>query len=620
MMVLKVMGRAATTLLLACGYAAGASSQAASSAVSAAQGLIGASVSTDKARYAPGQPVQLVIAIDNSTGPRIDPASVIAEIQDLGHSVSIVRRAVSIEARKSQQLQLTLMPPATNFHGYRVEVRLLDSREQLLTSAATAIDVSSDWTHFPRYGYLAHYDANVPANEWIAELNRFHIDGLQFYDFQYKHHLPLPPSEMAKSSWPDIANRPTSSKTLQTFLSAAKEHNMTTMAYNASYAAYDDAFHDGSGVKLQWATWPDAAGPRTEETTKALPMPAGWATKRLVYMNQYDPGWQTYIFSRMRELFAVVPFDGWHIDTFGDPGAFAWDGSPIDYFAGFAKFADAARAKLRRPVLLNTVGSHGQVAMANSAVDFVYSELWPEDHATYESILAAADEIHAANPTKGLVFAAYLHRNLSDRLQKDGGHAQFNAPAVLLADAVMFSVGAAHLELGDGDRMLSNPYFVADTAIRPSQDLRAQLKNYYDFLVAYENYLRDGALPASFPIGLSGLPQTTNGQPRAVWTIGRRKDRDSIVHLINFTCLKQTEWGDDELNYPPESVLHNVRITVQVPNQVTDVGWASPDIDEGRWHALSIRKTPATAASYEVTIPELRYWTVVIFRRPAQNN
>ena len=48
-------------------------------------------------------------------------------------------------------------------------------------------------------------------------------------------------------------------------------------------------------------------------------------TPRLVYMNQNSPEWQNYIFGQMAKLFRVYRFDGWHIDTFGVRGAYAYD-------------------------------------------------------------------------------------------------------------------------------------------------------------------------------------------------------------------------------------------------------------------------------------------------------
>jgi dextranase len=573
-------------------------------------------VSTDKARYAPSELVKVDVTFESANSLALSQANIVVWLQDRGETVKSFQRSISLHTGSTQRAELTVSPPAVDFHGYRIEVRISTRDGRLLAIGSSAIDVSSNWGRFPRYGYLAHFDADIPAEQWIAELNRFHIDGLQFYDFQYKHHWPLPPPAMAKTEWHDVANRTIVAHTLLEFLQAAKAHNMTTMAYNASYAAYADAFHDGSGVKLQWGAWPDAESPRTEENTKSFNLPAGWATQRLMYMNQNDLQWQGYIFARMQALFDFFPFDGWHIDTYGDASAFGWDKSPINYFAGFPEFANAAHAALHRPVLLNTVSGHGQLGIAHAAVDFVYSELWPEDQPTYASVLQAADEIHAANPAKAIVFPAYLHRNLSDRLRdQPNGHADFDEPAVLLADAVIFASGASHLELGDGSRMLSNPYFPADTAITPSPDLLRKLRPYYDFLVAYENYLEDGAHAASLSVSISGAKQTNSGEAGAVWTIARQKGTDTMVHLINLTGLKKPEWRDDELNDPPAPVAHNVRVKVQLPHSATAVGWASPDFDEGRWHPLRPLRNAASADEYELTIPELRYWTVIFFHQ-----
>jgi dextranase len=287
---------------------------------------------------------------------------------------------------------------------------------------------------------------------------------------------------------------------------------------------------------------------------------------------------------------------------------------PIDYATGFARFADAAHAALKKPVLLNNVGGYGQSAMAASSVDFVYTELWPEDHATYASSLKASDDIHAVSPDKAVVFAAYLHEALADRL-REGTNSQkplsFNTPAVLLADAVMFASGAAHIELGDGDRMLSHPYFPADAAIIPSSDLRDRLRCYYDFLVSYENYLRDGVKPAPNSIMLSGAAQSQDGTPGTVWTIARQKGRDTILHLINFSGLKKPEWRDDALDAPPAQALSNLKLTV--PQDVQSAGWASPDVEEGAWHELTIQHNQAGVP--QITLPKLQYWSVVIFRR-----
>lgn len=568
-------------------------------------------VAEDRARYSPSQEIQLAINVRNETGKTIKDAVLSVSLQDCGEPVLTAERRVNIPSDIESRLEMSVAPPPIDFKGYRLVVSLTDSANSPLAQAADAVDVSSDWHLFPRYGYLAHYDEDIPARSWIEELNRFHINGLQFYDYQYKHHLPLPPA--GDRTWNDIANRKISRNAVLTFLSEARGRNMTTMAYNASYAAYADALSDKSGVKLKWATWPDATGARTAAMVKSFQLPSGWATRRILYMDQSNPEWQQYIFARMADLLNALPFDGWHIDTFGDAKAWKWNRSPINFYSEFPDFVNNARATLNRRVVLNTVGGHGEVSMANSACDFVYSELWPGDHPTFSSIVEAADEIHKSNPYKAVVFAAYLHRKLSDELRDKGGHAEFDTPAALLSDAVVFASGASRIELGDGDRMLSNPYFPADERITMSDELRSALKRYYDFQVAYEDYLFDGIMPGDFEVRLTNAAQTTTGSVGAVWTIPRQKHSLFVVHLVNLTAAKNTSWVDDDRNQPPPAVVRDIDVDVKLPSSNQSAGWASPDVDNGEWHPLAI-KAGASAGLYRVTIPELHYWTIIIFR------
>lgn len=64
-------------------------------------------------------------------------------------------------------------------------MQALDPDKALLADAFTAIDVSSAWTRFPRYGYVWDFTPGVDAQAKIETLCRFHINGLQFYDWQY---------------------------------------------------------------------------------------------------------------------------------------------------------------------------------------------------------------------------------------------------------------------------------------------------------------------------------------------------------------------------------------------------------------------------------------------------
>lgn len=573
----------------------------------------------DKARYAPSEAVHIVVDL---AGQAAGGEQLSASIRHLGQIVGHCQ-PVQLAAGPAAPLSLLCTPPAQDYRGYLVTVQLAAANGHVLAEQQTAIDVSSDWKRFPRYGYLAHYNAaegTRPA-EWMNELNRFHINGLEFYDFQYRHDQPLAGSvQRPAASWKDIAGRRVDAAVVRDLIDQAHRFNMMAMAYNASYSSYDDAFtRRDHPLPLQWAIWDSADGPRTAATAKKLVLDntPEWATHSLNYMNQNDPGWQQYLYGQMRDLFAVYPFDGWHIDTFGERGGYAFDGSPVDYISGFPAFINHASAALHKRIVFNAVGTLGQERIARSAAEFVYSELW-DDNETYDGILSTVEQVHYANPHDGYVLAAYVHK---EPLAGPAPTAkQFNMPSVLLADAAIFASGAAHIELGDGDRMLYREYFPADTRLSVSPALRQALRHYYDFLTAYENYLRDDLDfdPCGVQVEVDGQFTNPRAVPASLWTLARRKDSTTIVHLINLLGTNDAHWRDSMMTRPEPPTLLDLHVRIASPGTVSAVGWASPDVDGGAYHAVPFHLRRQGASTWvELTLPSLHYWdTIFIEHRP----
>ncbi len=567
----------------------------------------------DKARYAPSEPVQIVaeLAGQPNGGERLTAS--IAQLGDAKGTCEPVR----LEKESSLTQKLKCTPPSEDYQGYLVTVRLEAADGTALAIRQTAIDISSDWKRFPRYGYLAHYspEEGTRPEQWISELNRFHINGLEFYDFQYRHDQPLAGTiEHPAADWKDIAGRHVDGAVVRALIDQAHRRNMMAMAYNASYSAYDDALtRSVNPLPLQWATWSTATGPRTAATAKKLVLQntADWSTHSLYYMNQNDPGWQHYLFGKMRDLFAVYPFDGWHVDTFGEKGGYAFDGSRVDYISGFASFIDNASAALHKRIVFNAVSTLGQERIARSAADFVYSELW-EDNETYAGILTTTEQVHYANPRMGYVIAAYVHK--APEAGPVPTAKEFNTPSVLLADAAIFATGAAHIELGDGDRMLNREYFPSDTRLAVSPRLHEALRHYYDFLTAYENFLRDDMdmQPCGVDVALQGHVTNPVAVPATVWTIVRSKNRTTVVHLINLLGSNDPHWRDVTMTRPEPPTLDNLHVTVTISGPVKSVGWASPDYDGGQFHALAFQvHSDSGSQQIEIELPHLHYWSTI---------
>lgn len=50
-----------------------------------------------------------------------------------------------------------------DFRGYLLTIRVYNQQGQLIDTNSTGIDVSSDWTMFPRYGALTRFK---PGRQW----------------------------------------------------------------------------------------------------------------------------------------------------------------------------------------------------------------------------------------------------------------------------------------------------------------------------------------------------------------------------------------------------------------------------------------------------------------------
>jgi dextranase len=567
-------------------------------------------VTTDKAMYAPNEPVTIAVELRNRTGAPFEGQVTLAFFHLAAPAADEQSQPVpALAPDAAATLTFTWNPPATDFRGYRVEVLARDGAgETTLDAAATAVDVSSDWKKFPRYGFVSRFDGAVDRQGVMAALNAYHLNGIQFYDWQWQHHRPYSP----EPTWPDIANRVTMRDTVVGLIDAAHSRSMVTMHYSLAFGAYDNYWQDGSGVETAWGLFKDDSG--SIEKQDFHPLPGGWATSKLYLMNPGNPSWQQYIFGQQQAVFEHFAFDGWHIDTLGNRGPL-WDGEgqPLDLASTFAGFTNNAKAALNKRVLFNAVGGYGQDEIAAGAdVDFIYTELWEYDGiSTYGNIFDVAARAKAQTD-KALVFPAYMNRAYAQATA--GGTRFFNEPSVRLANAAIFAAGASHLELGDDNAMLSTEYFPSQ-ALEMRDALKAAMQDYYDFLVAYENLLRDDISEVNGKVVLEGVETSTTGQAGAVWTILRRRSDATIVHLINLKSAPSNLWRDDQANYPPPEVLSNLALKIPYRGELrADAGlfYATPDSDHGK--AISLPFTAGSDADgtfVAATLPQLQYWALI---------
>lgn len=570
--------------------------------VAQADGIRITNVNTDAAMHAPGAGVTIYVDLENTTALSFS-GSIGVGLSHLGNSVAdLPAQPVVLDAGQTGTRVFAWNPPATDYRGYLVQVTLLDDPGDVTARGASAVDVSSHWRRFPRYGYMSHFGAGLDAWNAVWHLKNHHINGIQFYDWAWKHHQPTPPAGW--SSWPDIANRQIDRVTLSDTIAAAHSYNMMAMSYHEMGSGYDDCLADGSGVTFAMGRF--SGTPATTENQHIWAMPGGWATPRLRLMNPRDAAWQNYMFGRVNEAFSAFAFDGWHIDNLvpvRDVYDAAGDIFNVDDYE--APYVNNAKTALGgKSITFNTVdgGALDQVARFSNA-DFIYSELWG-GNARFDSLRPFVDRVRRVG-AKATVFAAYVNRGLSSGF--------FNEPGVRLANAAIFANGAAHLELGDGREMLHTEYF-PDRSVQMSDSLRASMRTYYDFLTAYQNLLRDDTVSTDRATVITGVPTSTNGSPGTVWTIARRRPGAAILHLVNLRNSTSPEWRDTDGSCPPPALLTNLAVKMYYTGKIAGgkLRIASPDRDFAAATELAYTTGSDAGGSFiSFTVPQLRYWEMI---------
>lgn len=572
-----------------------------------AKGKLIGDVYPDKARYYPGDKVTIKIKLANKLHKDFSGVIYIF-YKHLENTIEKEKIQVNLKNNQKKQLDISWNPPKDDFKGYLVEVYAVEGNK-VIDSRNTAIDISSDWSKFPRYGYITNFPLQTKEKSLliIEELNKYHLNGLLFYDWQYKHNKPLAGTvENPDVKWKDVANRDIYGQTVKDYIELAHSKNMMAANYNLMYGGYFDYVKDGA--KPEWGLYKD---PNHEEQDNH-PLPYTWATDRLYLFNPANNDWQNYIFNAEKDAFRVYNFDVWHVDTLGPRGTvYDYKGNPVELSTTYADFLNNAKKALGKRIVCNTVNEYGLIDVASRAdVDFLYVEIWPPTRAHYNFLKQTVDNgYNYSDGKKATVIAAYMNYGIADR------SGEFNEHSVRLTDATIFAAGGAHIELGDTG-MLSKEYFPS-AKLKMSESLKEAMRNYYDFLVAYENLLRDGLKESDNKIEIPGVEISNNGSARTVWTYAKQKDGYDVIHMINLLGIEVSNWRDDLGNYSAPPIIKDFKVKYYLKDDnVKNVYLSSPDINDGKVVKLQFRKKEDSKGKYlEISVPELRYWDMIFIKK-----
>jgi dextranase len=492
-----------------------------------------------KGSFSPGQVVTFLIEFE-TTGPKSVTLKIF--IHHFDEQISVIEQTVPLVTGQ-QTIQMEWIPPAKPA-GYSARLEIVPGNIR----AATAFDVLSNWTDFPRYGFLSDFSASrLDPESTLNKLTRFHINGLQFYDWQYRHDQLLSPTE----TYIDPLGREMSLASVRALVHAAHQYGMAAMPYLAIYAASAEF----------WRTHPDWALYDQAE----YPIAFGDNFLGLMDPSQGSP-WSRHLLGEGMRTLENIPFGGLHIDQYGDPKQ-AWDskGNPVDLPKAFVSFIQSASDQHPdQTILFNAVGNWPIEALAESVVDFLYIEAWPPNVEYRHLAEIVLNAVHLSHG-KAVVIALYLP---ADRPANN-----------LLANAVILACGGTRIELGEDARLLSDPYFPKHEEISPA--LSSELRKLSDFTVRNGEWLR--------PYNLSDAEREKWSQSELnpefistdvpLWTVARRHPEDIVVHVVNFTNLDASQRWDEA--HPAPTLCEEATLRIQIPYPPAQVLWDCPEQLDG---------------------------------------
>ena len=586
--------------------------------VAAAQTLssnLSVELTTDKACYAPNQTVTF-------TASGSIPSNAIIRYR---HGMEVVK-----EENYSSDTW-TWTPPTEDFKGYMVDVYTKDGTNETVYGTI-AVDVSSDWKRFPRYGFVADFEEYGKPTakesrvvEEMKYLNRCHINGVQFQDWHYKHHYPVAFDDKHElMDWyQDISNRYVGRHWINRYIEEQHKYGMKSIFYNLCFGVLDDAQNDG--VDEKWNLYVKNGDGTYSRDYHDLP--SNWKSN-IYLVNPANEGWQSYLADRNEEVYTNFAFDGYQIDQLGGRSYRSADGKIYDYNHnevdlpfGYASFINAMKARHNsKSLIMNAVSGYGaEQILGTGKVDFCYNEVWGGDNgyggasedafANLYGIIKNNDKF--SNNTLRTVFAAYMNYDKADRTDLADNDKLMNTPGVLLTDAVMFALGGSHLELGD--HMLSREYFPA-APLAMTDELKTAMIRYYDFMTAYQNLLRDNTTKNDFSANVS----TTSGNAICAWppkahnivTYSKNVGTSQVYHFLNFLDTDDLSWRDKDGTRSEPALRKNIEMTVTTSKNISKVWAATPDADGGIPQELSFTQD---GDNVTFTLPSLKYWTMVVF-------
>lgn len=252
-------------------------------------------------------------------------------------------------------------------------------------------------------------------------------------------------------------------------------------------------------------------------------------------------------------------------------------------------------------MVFNAVTNWPIETVGPSAQDLVYIEVWPP-HIWFQdlhNLIVQAQELGNGKP---VVLAAYIDPSLV-----------YN---VFLINAAIFGSGGSHIEIGERDAMLADPYFPNYQLMSPG--LALAMQSYYDFAVRYQDVIgprtRDITKEYQSRIEIEGVFSEPSLLKNKVWPIVRQTENELAISLINLLGVNSPDWARP-IETEPNS-LGPTRMRIRgLEREIAGVWFATPDGDDHSPQGLDFEVVEDNGThTVSFQIPSLVYWDLLVIK------
>lgn len=535
----------------------------------------------DKSFTHPGEIVSWTIVIHSEDKQQFSAATVTSTISHLDQTLETITKTIVL-SYGDRGATFKWLPPQEAPMGYGLDVSVRLANGDEIAHMSSGFDVLDAWTQMPRYGFLSDFEpGRTDAAQTLQLLTDYHVNGLQFYDWMYRHETLLTDHD----PYVDVLGRELSLQTVNILIDEAHKHNIAALPYTAIYGASINFYNQHKDWGLYYADG----------------KPVYLGTDFLAYMDpRPDSKWTIHLLDEFKTVLEKTKFDGIHLDQYGDPKeAYDFEGKFISLGQSLADTITKTHALVDQyrtdgAVIFNCVTNWPVELASNADEDFIYIELW-DPYTSFSDLHNLIAYAQSLGTGKSVVLVAYVHPEDSSN--------------PLLMDAIIFASGGGHIELGENLGYLAHPYFPYYEKLTTDQ---AQiLQNYYDFAVRYQNIIGPSTSEATGKwishIQLSGLKVGLNTDDN-IFALVRESTGYLAVSLINLTDIESAKWNEPAKN-PKQA--NNISLSLNsFDRKIKKVYLTTPDEEIFLLKPVEYQQEGNTVT---LIVPSLKIWDLVVF-------